>query len=60
MTLTGTNQDITAQKLFEEAQIKHQRLKAIGEMSASIAHDFNNALQQMIGNLEVVKIQDKL
>ena len=58
--LTGTNQDITAQKLFEEAQIKHQRLKAIGEMSASIAHDFNNALQQMIGNLEVVKIQNKL
>ncbi|TXD50249.1 MULTISPECIES: PAS domain-containing sensor histidine kinase [unclassified Polaribacter] len=58
--LAGTNQDITSQKLFEEAQIKHQRLKAIGEMSASIAHDFNNALQQMMGNLEVVKIQKEL
>jgi signal transduction histidine kinase len=58
--LSGTNQDITSQKLFEEAQIKHQRLKAIGEMSASIAHDFNNSLQQMMGNLEIVKIQNEL
>ncbi|HKL39958.1 MAG TPA: PAS domain S-box protein, partial [Cryomorphaceae bacterium] len=58
--LSGTNQDITHQKIFEEAQIKHQRLKAIGEMSSSIAHDFNNALQEMMGNLEVVKLQDGL
>ena len=60
ISLTGTNQDITLQKIFEEAQIKHQRLKAIGEMSASIAHDFNNALQQMMGNLEIIKIQQEL
>ncbi|PQJ82251.1 PAS domain-containing sensor histidine kinase [Polaribacter glomeratus] len=59
-SLSGANQDITAQKLFEEAQSKHQRLKAIGEMSSSIAHDFNNSLQQMMGNLEVVKIQNEL
>lgn len=58
--LTGTNQDITVQKLFEEAQVKHQRLKAIGEMSSSIAHDFNNALQELMGNLEVIKFQEKL
>jgi signal transduction histidine kinase len=55
ISLSGTNQDITRQKLFEEAQLKHQRLKAIGEMSSSIAHDFNNALQEMMGNLEVLK-----
>ena len=59
INLVGTTQDITSQKLFEEAKIKHQRLKIIGEMSASIAHDFNNALQQMMGNLEVVKIQNE-
>ncbi len=52
--------DITDQKLFEEAQVKHDRLKAIGEMSSSIAHDFNNALQEMMGNLEVVKLQKDL
>ncbi len=56
--LMGANQDITSQKTFEKAQIKHQKLKAIGEMSSSIAHDFNNSLQQMIGNLDVIKLQN--
>lgn len=60
IVISGTNQDITLQKVFEEAQVKHQRLKAIGEMSSSIAHDFNNALQEMMGNLEVVKLQSGL
>jgi len=60
IVLTGTNQDITSLKQFEEAQVKHQRLKAIGEMSASIAHDFNNSLQQMMGNLEIIKFQKGL
>ncbi len=56
----GANQDITSKKTFEKAQIKHQRLKAIGEMSSSIAHDFNNSLQQMTGNLDVIKLQNNL
>ncbi|MFT4645819.1 MAG: PAS domain S-box-containing protein [Planctomycetota bacterium] len=56
--ITGSNQDISSQKIFEKAQIKHERIKAIGEMSSSIAHDFNNSLQQMIGNLEVIKLQN--
>ena len=58
--ISGTNQDITPQKEFEKAQIKHQRIKAIGEMSSSIAHDFNNALQEMMGNLELIKLQSGL
>ena len=59
-SLTGANIDVTAQKLLEKDQIKHQRIKAIGEMSSSIAHDFNNSLQQMSGNLEVIKLQKNL
>jgi len=58
--LVGTSQDITAEKQFEQVQVKNQRLKAIGEMSSSIAHDFNNALQEMMGNLEIVKLQKDL
>lgn len=58
--LVGTSQDITAQKLFEKVQVKNQRLKAMGEMSSSIAHDFNNSLQEMMGNLEIVKFQKDL
>jgi PAS domain S-box-containing protein len=57
-SITGSNQDITSQKAFEKAQIKHERMKAIGEMSSSIAHDFNNSLQQITGNIEVIKLQN--
>lgn len=56
----GITQDITEQKQLEKVQQSHQRLKAIGEMSSSIAHDFNNSLQQMMGNLEVIKFQKDL
>ena len=57
VSLAGTSQDITSQKLFEMDQVKHERLKAMGEMSSSIAHDFNNSLQQMTGNLEIIKFE---
>lgn len=58
--LNGTNQDVTSQKQFEEDLVKHQRLNAIGEMSSSIAHDFNNALQEMMGNLDIIRVQNDL
>ena len=32
----------------------------MGEMSSSIAHDFNNSLQEMMGNLEIVKLDSAL
>jgi len=50
IAIHGTCQDISS-------QVKLQRLKAVGEMSSSIAHDFNNSLQQMVGNLEIIKLQ---
>lgn len=60
VSLVGTSQDITTQKQFEKVQVKNQRLKAMGEMSSSIAHDFNNSLQEMMGNLEIVKLESDL
>lgn len=59
-SIFGVTKDITERKQFEEIQIKNQRLKAIGEMSSSIAHDFNNSLQQMMGHLEIIKNQNEL
>jgi PAS domain S-box-containing protein len=53
-----TAEDITEKKKATEIIIKNQRLAAIGEMAASIAHDFNNSLQIMLGNLDLV-MQDK-
>jgi PAS domain S-box-containing protein len=47
--------DITNRKKSEKAAIESQRLIAIGEMASSIAHDFNNSLQAMRGNIDVLK-----
>ncbi len=47
--------DITDRKRSEKSAIESQRLMAIGEMASSIAHDFNNSLQAMRGNIDVLK-----
>lgn len=49
--------DITEQKQFEQATIECHRLNAIAEMASSIAHDFNNSLQLIIGNLEIAMLK---
>jgi PAS domain S-box-containing protein len=52
--------DITKRKQAEKLTIETNRLNAIGEMAASVAHDFNNSLQLMIGSLEIIKLQSDL
>jgi PAS domain S-box-containing protein len=50
-----TVQDITEQRQLEAELRQAQRLEAIGQLSAGAAHDFNNVLQAMISNLELVE-----
>ena len=52
--------DITDIKQAEKVSIESHRLSAIGEMASSIAHDFYNSLQLMMGNLENIKMQSDL
>ncbi len=52
--------DITEKKKTEEAMLKSQRLGAIGEMASAVAHDFNNSLQSIFGNLELATMFQKL
>ncbi len=49
----GVIRDITEVKKAQIALIESQRLGAIGEMTSSIAHDFNNSLQAIYGNIEL-------
>jgi len=55
--LTGIFQDITQQKLDEEAMLRSSKMDAVGQIAGGIAHDFNNLLNVIIGNLELLEIE---
>jgi PAS domain S-box-containing protein len=44
--------DLSARKQMEETLIRTERLSAVGEMAAGVAHNFNNLLQMILGASE--------
>ncbi len=44
--------DITARRFQEEAMIRSEKLKTVGQLTGGIAHDFNNLLTVVSLNLE--------
>ena len=53
--LEGFIEDITEVKLLQEQLIRSERLAAIGQLAASIAHEINSPLQGIVGLLNVIK-----
>jgi signal transduction histidine kinase len=54
----GIIYDLTEKKRAEETILHHQKLDAIGQLSGGVAHDFNNILSVIGGNLEMVEQMD--
>lgn len=54
----GIIYDLTEKKLAEEMILHHQKLDAIGQLSGGVAHDFNNILSVIGGNLEMIEAYD--
>lgn len=52
----GTAQDITERKRLEEGLINARKLESIGTLAAGIAHDYNNLLTSILGNMELAKM----
>jgi PAS domain S-box-containing protein len=44
--------DVTGRRNSEDSFRQAQRMEAIGQLTAGLAHDFNNALQVILGNLK--------
>jgi signal transduction histidine kinase len=53
----STQRDITARKRAEERMLQAQRLAAIGEMVAGLAHESRNALQRSKACLEMLAME---
>ena len=51
--LISVGREISERKKAEKALLESHRLAVIGEMAAAVAHDFNNSLQVILGNLEL-------
>jgi len=56
--LVGIHTDISERKKAEKAVIQAERLSAIGELASGAAHDFNNSLQGIFGNIELALLED--
>ncbi|HEV2609031.1 MAG TPA: CHASE domain-containing protein [Noviherbaspirillum sp.] len=71
LRMIGTHSDITARKQAEEREAERlqqleeartalhhaQKLEAVGKLTGGVAHDFNNALQIIGGNLQLLELR---
>lgn len=51
--------DITEKKKMEAQIFQAEKLRAIAEMASGVAHDFNNALSIILGNIQLLQLTVK-
>lgn len=52
--------DITQQVKMQDQLKQMQKMEAIGQLAGGIAHDLNNVLTPILGNVEIALLDDKL
>jgi PAS domain S-box-containing protein len=51
----GIIRDVTEKDMFEKELIRARKIEAIGILAGGIAHDYNNALTAILGNISLAK-----
>ncbi len=59
IAILGIMRDSTERKLLENQLHQAQKLDSIGKLAGGVAHDFNNMLQAVIGNIELAMLVAK-
>jgi len=54
--LLASGEDITDRRRAEQALVASQRVLAADEVVSAVAHDFNNSLQGILGNIEIAQV----
>ena len=57
---TGIDCDITERKLAEKIKIEKERLNAIAEVASGVAHNINNSLQVISGNIDIALLEENV
>jgi PAS domain S-box-containing protein len=52
--IVGVFRDITERKRFAEQLTHAQKMEAVGQLTGGVAHDFNNILAVVLGDLELL------
>lgn len=52
-----TGQDVTQLQLTEQRVVAAQRLETVGQLTAGIAHDYNNYLHVIMGSLALLELK---
>ena len=52
----GSNRDITEQKRLQNQLQQTQKMEAVGTLAGGIAHQFNNALYAITGNIDLLEM----
>jgi len=52
----GLGEDITEQKKASEHILRAQKMEAVGLLASGVAHDFNNVLTTILGNIHLAKL----